>query len=86
MRKQLGIALAVMMMLTLCWTGAMAADVFQFDNRSIELFEGDTARPALLREGAPAEEGKVTYTSTDKRAVSVTENGTNGLMLSPLMV
>ena len=76
MRQKIRIALLVALALSMCAAAALAADVFRFDQKSIELFEGETARIDLIREGTPAEEGTLTYTSGNGKAVSVAADGT----------
>lgn len=69
-------ALALTAVMIAFAAGALAADVFQFDVRTIELFEGETASIDLIREGKPAEGGTITYTSGNERIASVTADGT----------
>ena len=69
-----GLALAVL--LTVCAAAALAADAFRFEQKSIELFEGESVNVALIREGAPAGDGTLTFTSGNTNAVSVAADGT----------
>ncbi len=63
------------LLLALGVSSALAADVFRFAEKEISLFEGETATPALTREGDPAQGGDLTYSSGNKKAVSVSADG-----------
>ena len=75
MMKKLG-ALVLALVLMLAAGTALAADVFRFESREIDLFEGEEAQVPLVREGNPEAEGKLTYTAVNPKAVSVSEDGT----------
>ena len=68
--------MALILVLALPVPGALAADAFRFEEKSIDLFEGQTAQVPLIREGKPAEEGTITYSCRNPKAVSVAEDGT----------
>ncbi len=74
-RKQLWCALLAFILI-LGSIPAMAADTFRFADREITLFEGETARPELIREGLPAEEGTMTFSSGNDRIATVSSDGT----------
>lgn len=76
MKRKLITALLIAAALTMAAGAALAADVFRFDSKTIDLFEGETAAIPLEREGAPAAEGTITYTAGNENAVSVAQDGT----------
>ena len=55
---------------------AAMADTFAFSEKSITLFEGETLKPELKREGLPAEEGELTFKSGAEKIFTVAEDGT----------
>lgn len=66
--------LALLLMLT---AGTALADPgWSFTEKQVVLYEGETFQTEILREGAAAEEGKITYVSSSPAAVSVSEDGT----------
>jgi len=70
--------LAVFLALALLLIGtqtALAADVFKFETRKAEIFEGETFETVLSREGNPAEDGELTYKVTNEKVATVDENG-----------
>ena len=75
MRKKLLTALAVLAVLTLSLGAALAADVFRFEEKSVELFEGESLQAALVREGSPEAEGTLTWSSSNAKAASVSQDG-----------
>ena len=75
MRKKLLTALAVLAVLTLSLGAALAADVFRFEEKSVELFEGESLQAALIREGSPEAEGTLTWSSSNAKAASVSQDG-----------
>ena len=75
MEKKIVAILLTVLLATLA-TAALAADVFRFDSKSIDLFEGEEALIPLVREGNPAETGTLTYTAVNPKAVSVAPDGT----------
>ncbi len=54
---------------------ALAADAFRFTEKEVTVFEGDTWQAELVREGAPAEEGTITWTSRNTKAATVDADG-----------
>ena len=74
MKKVLAAALLCALCL-LAAVPALAADVFAYAEKSIQLFEDETAAPDILREGKFAEDGEISYVSENKRVVTVDENG-----------
>ena len=75
MKKSLTVILAALAVLLLAVSPALAADVFQFTEKSITVYEGESLETALRREGEAAE-GEVTYTSANERIAAVTPDGT----------
>ncbi len=75
MKKKLLTALAVLAALALSLGAALAADVFRFEERSVELFEGESLQTVLIREGNPGEEGTLTWSSSNGKAASVSQDG-----------
>ena len=74
MRKGIVIVLSALL-LALGVSSALAADVFRFAEKEISLFEGETATPALTREGDPAQGGDLTYSSGNQKAAAVSADG-----------
>lgn len=76
MKKRL---LILTMILTLCVgtvIPAQAANVFAFTEKSVTLFEGETAETALRREGSFEGDGDITYASSKPAVATVAEDGT----------
>ena len=67
--------LAALAVLLLAVSPALAADVFQFTEKNITVYEGESLETALRREGEAAE-GEVTYTSANERIATVAPDGT----------
>ena len=55
---------------------SLAANVFAFTERSVTLFEGESAETALKREGVYDGDGEITYTSARESVATVAEDGT----------
>ena len=55
---------------------ATAANVFLFSQKSITVFEGQSAETALRREGTYSGDGDITYTSAKTSIATVSEDGT----------
>lgn len=70
-----GLTLALILVLSLAGT-ALAADTFRFEEKSIRIFEGDTALPALERSGAAAGEGELSFSVSKPSVLAVGEDGT----------
>ena len=59
-----------------CLTGvALAENKFTFDASVSTVFEGETLQLELIREGDCADEGMLTFISSNKRAVTVDQDG-----------
>ncbi|MGN0795257.1 MAG: Ig-like domain-containing protein [Aristaeellaceae bacterium] len=59
-----------------CLTGvALAENKFTFDASVSTVFEGETLQLELIREGDCADEGMLTFVSSNKRAVTVDQDG-----------
>ena len=55
MRKRVIAGLALLALCLLTAGAALGADVFRFEEKSLRIFEGESALPALERSGAAAE-------------------------------
>ncbi len=69
-------ALALFLVLILTAGAALAANVFQFEDKSITLFEGEQSDTGLVREGVCAGEGTITYTSAGEKVATISADGT----------
>ena len=68
---------SILLLLLALFAGtALAADVFKFETKEIDIFENETISPTLVRDGAPAGEGTLTWTSSRPKIASVAEDGT----------
>lgn len=76
MKKRAGYGLILTVALVLIAFSALAADVFRFTEKSINLFEGETAQVQLQMEGAPGEGGTLTYSSANAKTAKVDADGT----------
>ena len=76
MRKKGRVALAMGLALVMVWAMALAAEVFRFEKKSVEIFEGESIQVALLREGQSEGEGTLTYSSSNPNTVAVAADGT----------
>ena len=72
--KKLVILLTIAAMVCLTMTAMAAGDGIAFDTSVSAINEGETLQTVLNREGAAAD-GEVSYTSSDKKAATVDENG-----------
>ncbi len=69
-------ALALFLVLVLTAGVALAANEFRFEDKSITLFEGEQSDTGLVRGGACAEEGTITYSSAGERYATISADGT----------
>ena len=78
MRRKIWLFGALLMALILFTGAAMAADVFKFESKELSLFEEETCDLAalLVREGAPAGDGEITWKSDKPKFASVSDDGT----------
>lgn len=68
---------SILLLLLALFAGtALAADVFKFETKEIDIFEKETISPTLVRDGTPAGEGTLTWTSSRPKIASVAEDGT----------
>ena len=75
MKKRLMIWVLV---LTLCLTAAapaLAANVFAFTEKVIDVFEGETVQTALRREGNYDGDGEIAYASSNAAVATVSQDG-----------
>ena len=75
MNKKILAALVLVLALTLAAAAALAADTFAFEKKSLNLFEGETVQPVLVRSGVP-EEGEPVFTAAKASVLAVSEDGT----------
>ena len=75
MKRILTLLLFALVLLTLIPGAALAENKFYFDKSYNTVMEGETLQLVLIREGDCAEEGTLTFTSSNKRAVTVDEDG-----------
>ena len=75
-RRRYLIGILLSMILCLAAAGALAADTFRFEQKNIQVFEGETFQPELTREGATAEEGEIRWSVGKETVLSVTDEGT----------
>ena len=69
--------LAVLCLALFCVSAASAgADRFVFTEQQQTLFEGETMMVSFDRQGKPAEEGTLTYVSSNERVATVSGDGT----------
>ncbi len=73
-KRRVGILLILLMTLTMA--AALAADAFRFDQKSYEIYEGETFLPVLERIGTPAEDGEITWKAGKGTVISVSDDGT----------
>ena len=72
-------ALSCLLVILLCAgivIPAMAANVFLFTEKSVQLFEGETLQATVRREGNYAGDGEVVFASRKANVASVSEDGT----------
>ena len=75
MKKRLLTALLLVMGICLLAAWPALADAFRFAEKEVTVFEGETWQAELVREGAPAEVGTLTWTSRNTKAATVDQNG-----------
>jgi len=75
MKRLLPLLLTALMLLTLLPGAALAENKFYFDKNYNTVFEGETLQLELIREGDCADEGSLSFTSSNKRAVTVDQDG-----------
>ena len=76
MKRKRAAGLILLLLLTVLAGAALAADGIRFEEKSLQIFEGSSAQPVLIREGAAAEEGEPVFTSSKNSVVSVAADGT----------
>ncbi len=77
MKKQTRVLTVLLTVLALCLAGtALAADTFRFEPKTVDIFEGESLRVTLLREGDPEESGTLTYSSESPKIAAVAADGT----------
>ena len=75
MHRKFRFALALLALLLLAAATALGADAFRFETKNVTLFEGESAQPVLIRQGAAAEEGELTFTVGKPNILSLGEDG-----------
>ena len=68
-------AMLIALSLMLFAAPALADKGWTFEEKTVTLFEGDAVWPEILREGEAAEEGEITWVSSNPKAVTVSEEG-----------
>ena len=77
MKRRYFLGLCVMLLaLLMVSAAAFAADVFRFDPKTVDIFEGESTTAVLIREEKAAEDGELTWSVDKPKIVSVTEDGT----------
>lgn len=75
--RKIRVWLALVLTALLCMAAVIAqADTFAFAEKNVTLFEGETWAAVLNREGAPAEEGELTFRIGNAKVAEVAEDGT----------
>lgn len=75
MKKMLTLLLTALVLLTLIPGAAMAENKFYFDKTVNTVMEGETLQLILIREGDCADDGTLTFTSSNQRCVTVDQDG-----------
>ena len=75
MKRFLTLLLSVLVLMTLIPGAALAENKFYFDKNVNTVMEGEMVQLVLIREGDCADDGQLTFTSSNKRAVTVDEDG-----------
>ena len=75
MKRLVPLLLTVLVLLTLIPGAALAENKFYFDKNYSTVFEGETLQLELIREGDCADDGQLSFTSSNKRAVTVDQDG-----------
>jgi len=75
MKRLAVLLLTAILLLTLLPSAALAENKFYFDKTNSTVFEGETMQLLLIREGDCADDGVLTFTSSNKRAMTVDEDG-----------
>ena len=75
MKRLASLLLLALLLLTLIPGVALAENKFYFDKNYSTVMEGDVLQLVLIREGDCADDGQLTFTSSNKRAVTVDEDG-----------
>ena len=75
MKRVVTLLLTALVLLTLIPGVALAENKFYFDKNYSTVLEGETLQLELIREGDCADEGTLTFSSSNKRAVTVDEDG-----------
>jgi len=75
MKRLATLLLTALVLLMLLPGAALAENKFYFDKSASTVFEGETLELILVREGDCAEEGALSFTSSNKRAVTVDQDG-----------
>lgn len=75
MKRLVPLLLTALLLLTLIPGVALAENKFYFDKNYSTVFEGETLQLELIREGDCADDGQLSFTSSNKRAVTVDQDG-----------
>ena len=75
MKRLLPLLLTVLLLICGMSGAALAENKFYFDKTYDTVFEGEELQLVLIREGDCADEGELSFTSSNKRAATVTQDG-----------
>ena len=75
MKRLLPLLLTVVLLICGMSGAALAENKFYFDKTYDTVFEGEELQLVLIREGDCADEGELSFTSSNKRAATVTQDG-----------
>ena len=75
MKKLVTLLLTALVLLTLIPGAALAENKFYFDKTYNTVFEGETLQLELIREGDCADDGTLTFSSSNRKVVTVDEDG-----------
>ncbi len=75
MKRLIPLLLTALLLLTMMSGTALAENKFYFDNDYNALFEGESLQLMLVREGDCAEAGELSFTTSNKRVLTVDQDG-----------
>ena len=75
MKKRIISCLAVLVFCLTATIPALAANVFMFTTKIVNIYEGDTLQMELTREGSYASAGEITYSTGKKTVATISKDG-----------
>ena len=75
MKRFLPVLLAVMLLLVMMTGTALAENKFYFDKNYSTVFEDETLQLELIREGDCADEGQLSFQSSNQKVLKVDQDG-----------